>query len=768
VPPSLQCREQLADWFEERFGVVADVALCYNDGVIIKLFGKHADIINEFTISKVTFSKAVKASARAKTCNKLQRLQTILDKSTMQMLQTAQRHNHGKRYCVKAYVTFELEPQRNQCLRDYYKMRRTWRWSCRRNQRFVFHDRSLEIREAPEPSNILYLNHGYGNFNLFYRRSLTFVLSLLIIIVSSAVLLSAEVSAKQNTLVETADCTQNYTASDVVQQQQPHSQHIADCYCSQIGLRRAFSDELCSTAYLKTYIKAQALTVMSSVIVVLVNLILSTSITKLADFEKHETISKHQTALSQKIFVSQFLNTAATILIINLNLNSIGLSNNLFGGEYDIAFDSAWSSNVGNSMLLTLILGCLNPDLMPVLKLKYEKRKREKAQLTVQTQIELNAAFDGKAFTLDERYADACCKICVILVYAPLLPLLWLVLFATTFCAYWLNKVFFLRIAATPPKYDCKLARTAVYFIKIGILLHLVMSFWVFGCTYRDPYQLHTMVDALLPRFVRQRINDTLFTAIFNLNALPFILFFITLLFVNLGRAVIHCVCGISTETFEDEQGLLPFSEEYVRSENMELYQVCTQPSLKSAFGDGLLSVQSILSQERIDAAATEYKKQLAKEMVDELMNVDLEKDEDADDSNKQRLKQKFLNISPEHWSIRQVGIWLNISFEFGEQYLYPFMLNKVNGQRLLNVTDAFLEETIKIPKIVHRNKILKAVRKLRIRCGLDKAIKKKISKEERKELEMIELENYTRHLALTEKYTEYALSYHQNELVSD
>ena len=88
-------------------------------------------------------------------------------------------------------------------------------------------------------------------------------------------------------------------------------------------------------------------------------------------------------------------------------------------------------------------------------------------------------------------------------------------------------------------------------------------------------------------------------------------------------------------------------------------------------------------------------------------------------------------------------------------------MFKKVDGRRMLNATDQFLEEVIEMKSLVHRNRIMKAIRKLRIRCGLDDPIsKKKLTKEERKHLESQELENYSRHLDLTDEYTKFAKEY--------
>jgi len=392
--------------------------------------------------------------------------------------------------------------------------------------------------------------------------------------------------------------------------------------------------------------------------------------------------------------------------------------------------------------------------------MRYKQRKRRKAVRTVDTQNELNKMFEGQPFTLSDRFAGVSVAISVILLYSPLLPLLWIVLFATCFCNYWFNKIYFLRIAAIPPRYDTQLARSAAWFIKIGISLHLAMSIWVYGNQDRSPtYFDYTTYIKPYVMDADDEQYDALFRVIFNYNALPFFVLLVLLHLVTLMKNVINFLCCRS-EQIEDEAELLPFSQELARSDNMELYLVSAQETLKDAFGDDLLPAEHILNEAKIEKAELDYKEQLAKEMVNELMQVE---DVEGSSSEIRRASTQFFHISPEYWKITEVGTWLQ-RLKCGQKYMYQFMFNKVDGQRLLNITDVFLEETIGIKRIVDRNSIMKAVRKLRIKCGLDAPIKKKLSKEKRKELEKVELENYMRHIDLTEEYTQFAHEY-QKEL---
>ena len=102
-------------------------------------------------------------------------------------------------------------------------------------------------------------------------------------------------------------------------------------------------------------------------IVVLVNLVLIKVIVVLIEKEKHFTVSAYQSALAMKIFLSQFMNTALTILVINCNLQSLGIGlPNVFSAEFGIDFSYDWCDQIGNSIMMTAVMGCLNPHLVYV------------------------------------------------------------------------------------------------------------------------------------------------------------------------------------------------------------------------------------------------------------------------------------------------------------------------------------------------------------------------------------------------------------------
>merc|ERR1712096_10223 len=185
------------------------------------------------------------------------------------------------------------------------------------------------------------------------------------------------------------------------------------------------------------------------------------------------------------------------------------------------------------------------------------------------------------------------------------------------------------------------------------------MAVWVYGSSKRDPEYLDYSA------FFQSEKYDVLLKVVFNWNSLPFFLLFVA---INVSNFVMRYVCGVCCGCggkFEDEADLASFSKGCARSEHMESYLVCTQPALSNAFGPDLLPMEHVLNEAKLEEAEKAYKIELAKEMVDELMNVDIE---DGDGEKKER-DLKFLNVSPEYWSIREVGCWLE-RLKCAKQYM--------------------------------------------------------------------------------------------------
>jgi len=143
---------------------------------------------------------------------------------------------------------------------------------------------------------------------------------------------------------------------------------------------------------------------------------------------------------------------------------------------------------VGVSLLLTMIMNVVNPHLLPVVlhpiqkcKLWCKERKIAKSRKNSHTQRELNAMYEGKPFTLAERYAIICNTIYVSFFYSSGMPILLLMASITFFVTYYCDKFVLLKKSKTPPQYNEHIAQFAVKLIKPIVYIHLAMSIWIYG-----------------------------------------------------------------------------------------------------------------------------------------------------------------------------------------------------------------------------------------------------------------------------------------------
>ena len=98
-----------------------------------------------------------------------------------------------------------------------------------------YDEHPLDIHEAPEPSNILYVNHGYSLLNVCGRRFLTSILSSIIIVVSFGLIASAQFAAR-DAKMDTSFCVE-----DTVYDPSPSNatSQAVTCYCLSVGVQSA-------------------------------------------------------------------------------------------------------------------------------------------------------------------------------------------------------------------------------------------------------------------------------------------------------------------------------------------------------------------------------------------------------------------------------------------------------------------------------------------------------------------------------------------------
>lgn len=450
LPKHYHDRFKLAMWFQDRFGPVVDCAIAFDQHDLLDLYRSRGTTRKDIDMA-VTHGESARLDqlyeSLAKIDNRIHLVQQDL----------------AHRRTLGAYVTFESQASRIACEKAFSNY---WIKSLAgklksstspdgttatgpakgvntsKSLLFGKGQHVLRVRQAPEPSNILFKNLKYTRRQKLVRRALTFVATGVIIFLSVGVVYLAQ--RFQN------DSTDS-------------------------------SNEECSTLDNSCAI-ARGLSVLSAVTIVVVNLILKLVTKSLTKFEKHHSLTRMQESITNKLFVGLFLNTAVVLLIVNTyfksNVSQFGLSI-AFDGIYT-DFDYEWAVHVGASIILTMVLNTVNPHLLPFMMVPWRKWRRNTCCVPSrhQPQSVWNARYAGEEFELAERYAVLLNTLFVTLLYAGGMPLLVPIAALTFALTYLMDRVSFLRLYRIPPRFDQSLAMYTTTLLPYAIFMHLAFTMW--------------------------------------------------------------------------------------------------------------------------------------------------------------------------------------------------------------------------------------------------------------------------------------------------
>ena len=210
--------------------------------------------------------------------------------------------------------------------------------------------------------------------------------------------------------------------------------------------------------------------------------------------------------------------------------------------------------------------------------------------------------YEGKPFTLAERYAIICNTIYVSFFYSSGMPALLLMASMTFFVTYYCDKFVLLRQSKTPPQYNEHIAQFAVILIKPIIYIHLAVSIWVYGSTtvmLHHPLKGNYGETGVSSHFEEKALNYSCFPSFL---ALVFLLGFelvtnilktlkLTQCAASLAKRCALCFCPcickrcIKTDNaIHVQDNILPFLEELANGVRFESYLPSCQDEYDMAF----------------------------------------------------------------------------------------------------------------------------------------------------------------------------------------
>ena len=143
-------------------------------------------------------------------------------------------------------------------------------------------------------------------------------------------------------------------------------------------------------------------------------------------------------------------------------------------GKYS-DFTANWYADVGVAITITMIIYVFSPHIAPLGRYcRFNCKTRSGS-----TQALLNSKYVGPDFHHSIRYPQISVVIFVSMAYSTGIPILYLIIAATAFTFYWVDKYLFTRWYRTPPQYDAQISLQFSSYLPYAAILHLMFGIWM-------------------------------------------------------------------------------------------------------------------------------------------------------------------------------------------------------------------------------------------------------------------------------------------------
>ena len=278
------------------------------------------------------------------------------------------------------------------------------------------------------------------------------------------------------------------------------SMHVIYCYCidkmSELiaqegfyeGPQKLADDEVCGS-FATEFIRVQALSMVVSILVPVVNELLKAAIKALSNFQRNKTTTRRSISVATNTFLALFFNTAVLLLVVNGKIRlffnyTMNESNELASSDYDEIWYLTTGLAIANIMLYNIIIPQIPYILAP--PITYFKRAITGTGLT---QFHLNEMFEAQPFVIEQRCAQLLFTLACTLTFSSALPVLYPICFLSLCLSLLLDKFLLLKYFKKPIMIEGELGEKLLEMLPWLALLHLANSIWVMS--YRPSQGYH-------------------------------------------------------------------------------------------------------------------------------------------------------------------------------------------------------------------------------------------------------------------------------------
>ena len=284
------------------------------------------------------------------------------------------------------------------------------------------HHKKIKVVEAPDPSEIIWENLGIGKLTLFFRRTMTYIASFIVLMTCLVIIFIL----KQ------------------YQKSQRDKQSAAE------------AGEVSTTSRL--------IAILVSVTISLVNFVISFSTRFFTGLEKHNSLTDKNASLMTKVVFAQFFNTSIMIVLIHIWLVS---------PDHNIAARGAILNDIWfillNDITLTPLMDYI--DIGYYIRWFGQCRFKKSYKTSSVTQEEANKKFEGTQMDPSILYAKIVKLVWTSLFFLPVFPYSAMTCTIALFLTFWIYKHRLLRTAVRPISIGPEITQRAIDLLKLSPII---------------------------------------------------------------------------------------------------------------------------------------------------------------------------------------------------------------------------------------------------------------------------------------------------------
>ncbi|EGR28597.1 hypothetical protein IMG5_172090 [Ichthyophthirius multifiliis] len=308
------------------------------------------------------------------------------------------------------------------------------------------------------------------------------------------------------------------------QVQKQNDTTITKCFCIQQDITDIAQDtslrNFCWNQYTQ-HLFTMALIILSSFIIIFVNILLRIIVKKLSKYLRFPTFSQESSVTAVLLFICTFINTAIIVLILQADIFGFILSIFITNPipplkelqeqkktNFSSDFTRIWYKEVGSKIVFTMLLTTISPHLINALLIPIKRciliSRAKKAVL----QQEMNKIIIGPEFDLVPYYASVLNVTFTCMLYSSGQPILLFFGFISLFIQYWCYKYQLLRFNQKPPQYDQQVNNTIIKIIPLCLVLHLAVGMYMYGQPLIFPQDSNQVKVIVLDSLNSEGYND--------------------------------------------------------------------------------------------------------------------------------------------------------------------------------------------------------------------------------------------------------------------